>query len=183
MRFLHGIWITGLLASAAANTVAQTMKPGLWEITSKMADSSGEVAAALAEVQKEMEKLPPEQRKMMESVMAQNGASLGVAGGAMTVKICLTPEMIKQNDLAQDQDNCKHSTSPRVGNTIKFSVTCSNPTSSGEGVITISSPEAYRTQMTLKTTQNGKTETMKLDSSSRFVSGNCGNIKPIGVVR
>jgi hypothetical protein len=64
---------------------------------------------------------------------------------------------------------------------MKFSVVCSNPTSSGEGVITFISPEAYSTKMTLNTTQNGKPESLKMESSSRFLSGDCGSIKPMGV--
>ncbi len=181
MRFTRQILIGGLLGAAALATTAQTMKPGLWEITNNMLGGSGEMANAMAEMQKEMANMSAEDRKMMEAMMGKHGVSMGKPGGGMAIKICLTQEMINQNQLDRQQGDCKHSTSPRIGNTMKFSVACSNPTSNGEGVITFISPEAYSTKMTLTTTQNGKPETLKMASSSQFLSSNCGNIKPIVV--
>jgi len=179
MRYIHRIVLAGLLAATTLSVGAQTMKPGLWEISSKMIGGTGEMADAMAEMQKEMASMPPAERKQMEAMMAKHGASMGKPGAGMTLKICLTPDMIKQNQFNQQRGNCQHSTSPRVGNTLKFSMTCSNPTSSGEGVVTIISPEAYSTKMTLSTTQGGKTEVMKMESASRFLSADCGNIKPM----
>jgi hypothetical protein len=181
MRFTRQILIGGLLVTAALTTSAQTMKPGLWEMTNKMMGGSGEMASAMAEMQKEMENMSPEDRKMMEAMMAKHGASMGKPGGGMSIKICLTQEMINQNELGRQEGNCKHTRSPKIGNTMRFSMACTNPTSSGEGIITFISPEAYSTKMTLTTTQNGKPETLKMESSSRFLSTNCGNIKPLGV--
>ena len=50
----------------ALNAHAQTVKPGLWEMTNKMQSGSGEMEKAMAEAQKAMADLPPEQRKMMQ---------------------------------------------------------------------------------------------------------------------
>lgn len=181
MRFTRQVVIGGLLGAAALTGLAQTMKPGLWEITNNMLGGSGEMASAMAEMQKEMANMSAEDRKMMEAMMSKHGASMGKPGGGMTIKICLTQDMINQNQLGRQEGNCKHSTSPKIGNTMKFSVACTNPTSNGEGTITFISPEAYSTKMTLTTSQNGKPETLKMESSSRFLSSNCGNIKPIMV--
>ena len=59
----------------------RTLKPGLWEISNKMQSGSGEMEKAMAAAQKQMAAMPPEQRKMMQDMMAKQGVSLG-AGGA-----------------------------------------------------------------------------------------------------
>lgn len=179
MRYPRLILIGGLLTTAALTANAQVMKPGLWQINTKMAAGSGEMQAAMAEMQKEMASMSPEERKMMEAMMAKHGASMGQPGEGMAIKICLTQEMINRNQLNRHEDNCKQTVSPKMGNTIKFSLACTNPSASGEGVITVISPEAYSTTMTLNTPQNGKPETMKMESSSRFLSAHCGSIKPL----
>jgi uncharacterized protein YneF (UPF0154 family) len=181
MRNIRQFVTGGLLGVAAVTAQAQAMKPGLWEISNKMLGGSGEMQAAMAEMQKEMENMPPEERKMMQDMMAKHGASISPSGAAMSVKICLTQEMINRNQINRQEGNCRHNLSPKVGNSMKFSVACSDPVASGEGVITFISPTAYDTSMTLKTTQNGQPETMKMASSSRFLSANCGSILPIVV--
>ena len=178
MRYTRPILLGGLLAAAALTATAQTMKPGLWEISNQMTGGSDEMMGAMAEAQKQMANMPPEQRKMMEEMMAKHGTSLR-PGGGMTTRICLTQDMINHNQVSRQEGNCKQTTSQKVGNTMKFSVACSNPTSSGEGTITFISPEAYSTQMSINTTQNGKPVTMKMESTSRFLATDCGNIKPL----
>ncbi|MCB2028402.1 MAG: DUF3617 family protein, partial [Rhodoferax sp.] len=61
----------GLLTLFAALQVqAQNLQPGLWELTSTMHSGSGQMEKAMAEAQKQMAALPPEQRKMMQDMMA-----------------------------------------------------------------------------------------------------------------
>src|SRR5258706_9311672 len=94
-----------LLAAAAAvafacNASAQNLKPGLWEITNKMQTGSGQMEQQMAQMQQQMANMPPEQRKMMEEMMAQRGMKMGGgAGGGMTVKVCMTKEMVEKNEL------------------------------------------------------------------------------------
>ena len=95
---LAGIVAFGMTALPAA---AQTMKPGLWEITNKMGgsgDQGAKMAAAMEQMQKQMASMPPEQRKQMEKMMAQQGMAPG-AGGGMATRICMTKEMAARNEL------------------------------------------------------------------------------------
>ncbi len=50
----------------AVSASAQNLKPGLWEVTNKMQSGSGELEKGMAQMQREMAGMPPEQRKMME---------------------------------------------------------------------------------------------------------------------
>ena len=77
------------LSSLALVASAQTMKPGLWEISHQTRSASGDLGAKMAAAQEQMAKLPPDQRKMMEDMMAKQGVTMGAGGpaGGMTMKV------------------------------------------------------------------------------------------------
>jgi Protein of unknown function (DUF3617) len=168
-------------AFAATGAGAQNMKPGLWELTNKMTSSSGQMEQAMAQAQQAMANMPPEQRKKMEEMMAKQGVAMGSSGPAGTsVKMCMTKEMVERNDLpTQNQGDCKTSVTPRVGNTVKMTYACTNPPSSGEGEFTYVSNEAYTSKMTTTTTVQGKPEKMTMNATGKWLSADCGAIKPM----
>nr|WP_315847701.1 DUF3617 domain-containing protein [uncultured Rhodoferax sp.] len=171
---------TTMLLTAVAS--AQTVKPGLWEITNQMQGAAGsKVDAAMAQMQKQMAAMSPEQRKMMEDMMAKKGLQMGTApGGGVAVKVCITPEMAARNDVApRQQGGCTHTASPRTGNTQKFSYACTQPSSRGEGEVTYTSAEAYTMAMKTVTTLKGKEETMDMRASGKWLGSDCGSVKPL----
>jgi hypothetical protein len=178
------VWAACLLASFAGFASAQTMKPGLWEITTQVQGGSGDMGSAMAEAQKQMESMPPEQRKMVQEMMAKQGIQLGAAGGTgLTMKVCMTQEMVDRSVVASrqssdNQNECTQTNSPRSGNSMKFSFVCTKPPSSGEGQVTFTSPEAYSMKMASTTTVKGKPEKMDMQTSGRWLGGDCGAVKP-----
>jgi hypothetical protein len=185
---LRSLLCAGALALAGLVTapavLAQTLKPGLWEINNKMQSGSGQLEQGMAEMQKQMAAMPPEQRKMMQDMMAKQGVSLGAgAPGSMVAKICMTKEMAERNEVPAQQGDCKTTTSPRAGNTMKVSFVCTQPPSSGEGQVTFISPDAYTMKMAMKTTVQGKPETMTMDGGGKWLSADCGSIKPMALPR
>jgi hypothetical protein len=169
-----------LLAIGASAATAQTMKPGLWEISTQMQGGS-QMGDAMAQAQKQMESMPPEQRKMMQDMMAKQGVQIGLgAGGGVSLKVCMTKEMVDRNEISSgSQDNCTHTYSQRTGNTQKFSFSCSKPPSSGEGLVTFSSAEAYSMKMTSTVNVRGAPEKMEMQNNGRWLSADCGSVKPI----
>ena len=158
---------------------AQTQKPGLWEMTTQVQSGGQDMGAAMAKMQKQLESMPPDQRKMLQDMMAKQGVQMGTSGGGgVTVKICMTKDMIEQAHMAKPSEHCTHSVSPRSGNTQKFTFNCTQPVSQGQGEVTYLSPEAYTTKMTSKSTVGGKDSTMDMQSSGRWLGSDCGNIKP-----
>lgn len=156
---------------------AQTMKPGLWEVNSKM---QGGMGSQIAAMQEQMAKMPPEQRKMMQDMMAKQGASMGTVGpGSIITKVCLTKEMVERNEIPGAQGDCTSTTSPRVGNTMKTSFTCAKQGASGEGQITFTSPEAYTMKMSINAVVQGKIEKTAIDGSGKWLATDCGTVKPI----
>lgn len=178
--------LTALAAlAAAAFTVlpagAQNVKPGLWEVNNKMTTASGQLEKGMAEMQKQMANMPPEQRKMMEDMMSKQGVSVGAgAGGAVVAKMCLTKEMIAQNQMPiQQHGDCTSTRGAMVGKTMKMSFTCTKPPSTGEGEITYTSDTSYSMKMKVNSSASGKPETMNVDATGRWLGADCGNIKPI----
>lgn len=167
-----------LFASFGAG--AQSMKPGLWEINNKM-QMGAAMDREMAQMQQQMAAMPPEQRKMMADMMAKQGVGMGAgaAPGTTSVRICMTREMAERNDIPAERGDCRNAMSPRSGNIMKFSFRCTNPPSSGEGQFTILSPEAYTTKMTVSTTVQGKPEKMNMEGSSKWISADCGAVKPL----
>ncbi|MBA3592463.1 MAG: DUF3617 domain-containing protein [Pseudomonadota bacterium] len=171
--------LLGALLACALPSMAQDTKPGLWEITQKMGGSA-EMDKAMAQMHQQMASMPPAQRKQMEDMMAKQGMSMGAGtGGGISVKVCLTKEMVERNEIAQPQQqgDCQSTTSARVGNTQKISFSCMQPPSSGEGQITYTSNEAYTMKMVTTTTVKGKPEKMTLDGAGKWLSADCGAIK------
>jgi hypothetical protein len=179
-RLIAACACTAGLLIAQQPALAQSSKPGLWEVKHKMGGSA-EMDKAMAQMQQQMASMPPAQRQQMQDMLAKQGMSMGAgAGGGMSMKVCMTKEMIERNEMPQaQQGDCKSSASPRVGNTQKISFTCTQPPSSGEGQITFTSNEAYTMNMVTTSTVKGKPEKMTLEGTGKWLSADCGAIKPI----
>lgn len=168
-----------LLAAAALPAAAQSLKPGLWEVTNKM--DNPQLDQAMAQMQKQMATMPPDQRKQMEAMMAKQGVRLAAptAGGGVAAQVCMSKEMAQRNELPM-QEGCKLTRQERSGNTTRLAFTCANPPSSGEGEVTMASPESYSSRMTIKSVVHGKPETMTMQGSGKWLKADCGNLKPLG---
>jgi Protein of unknown function (DUF3617) len=195
-----------LLTGAAS---AQTIQPGLWESSSKMQGGSGEMGkmmaqsqekmanmspeqrkameqmmspehqkAMMAQMQKQMANMPPEQRKAMEQAMAAQSNMR--SDGSMAMKMCITQDMIdRKNWMPTTDGKCTHTVGTAVGNTQKFGFTCTDPASSGEGMVTFLSKTSYTSSMKINAMRNGKPESMAFESSSKFLNADCGTVKPV----
>lgn len=173
--------LAAAVAIGALPAAAQSLKPGLWEVTNKMQGGSGQMQNAMSEMQKQMASMPPDQRKMMQEQMAKSGVKMGAAGpaGGMSVKVCMTREMAEKNEVPAQQGDCKTTSQSRSGNTMKMAFACTNPASSGEGQVTFNGPEAYSSKMSVSTQVNGKAEKVNMEGNGKWLAADCGNIKPL----
>lgn len=163
---------------AAATAHAQSQKPGLWEITHKMGGNA-EMDAAMAEMQKQMAALPPEQRKQMEAMMGSHMPT-AAAGGGMAMKVCLTPDMAARNEVPrQTEGDCTTTITSRSASSMKMNFVCTNPPSKGEGTYTFSGDKAYTAHMAIQSTRNGKSENTTIQGSGKWLSADCGTVKPM----
>jgi hypothetical protein len=171
------------LAAGSLSANAQSLKPGLWEVRSNVQAGGEDMAKDMTRMQQEIAAMPPEQRKMMQEMMTRQGVSVGGGGMATGTRICVTREMAQHNEVPADKSDCKQTVSPRAGNTMKFSVTCTNPPSTGEGQITFNSPESYTSRMTMTTVERGKPQKVNVESAGKWISADCGTVKPAGAAK
>ncbi len=153
------------------------MAPGLWEHKFTMTNPSGELEAAMKQMQEHLAKMTPEERQMMESMMASQG--LGIGEDGTSIKACITQKEIDSGFLPQKDDDCKQETTQQSSNSFKIKYSCAgDAVSQGTGEITFSSPKAYTGKTTYVTEANGKTEEMTMTQSGKWLSADCGNIRP-----
>jgi hypothetical protein len=167
-----------LAAGFILPAAAQTIRPGLWEITNKIQSASGGNAQALSEAQKQLASLPPEQRKMVEAMMAKQGVALSSSGdGGMKLTYCVTREMAEKKELPTGQQgDCKSTSTPIAGG-MNVSFTCTKPPSSGSGQVIFQGDSAYTMRMTINGAMQGKQESMTVDSTGRLLSPDCAGKK------
>jgi hypothetical protein len=169
-----------LIAAWVFGAHAQKVSPGLWEHSMTMKTQSGRAEASGARMQEEMARLPPEQRKMMEQMMARQGVSMGAGPGApLTVRVCVTPEQAARGEFPQGEGRCKQDSLERSGKTMRFKFSCSgNPPSSGSGEYTLISDKAHKGHVVVETLRDGKPERVEMEQSGRWLAADCGEIKP-----
>lgn len=171
------------LALACLPAAAQSLKPGLWEIHNKMSGNA-EMDQAMAEMQKQLAAMPPEQRQQLEAMMAQRGVARVQpgAGGGMAAQTCMTREMVERNEVPM-QDGCRMTQNSRSGNTVKMAFTCASPPSGGEGTFTFNGSEAYTSRMTVRSVVDGKPQAVTMEATGKWLKADCGNVKPPASVR
>jgi len=150
---LSGIAAVLLFATSALAGDAN-IKPGLWEVS---VQTSG--CAAM--------------QQQMEAMLTQQGFKMEDKG--MSMQVCITPEMAKQPIMPVEQHGkCATNTSPRTGNKVRMTYTCTEPPSRGAGEITFQSDTSYF--MTMRTVNNG--QSMDTQASGRWVDTDCGDVQP-----
>ena len=167
--------------AAALPAAAQSLKPGLWEVTNKMQGGSGQMQSAMSDMHKQLASMPPDQRKMIEEQMAKSGVKMGSGGpaGGMSVKVCMTREMVEKNEMPAQQGDCKTTAQGRVGNTMKMAFACANPPSSGDGQVTFTGSESYTSTMNVAAQVDGKPEKMSMEGTGKWLGADCGSVKPL----
>ena len=163
----------------ALPVAAQTLKPGLWEMQHKVGGNA-RMDQAMAEMQKQAAAMSPEDRKQMEAAMAGHPMQMGASrDGGMAMKICMTKEMVERNDIPASRGDCKTTQKQRSGNTLKVAFTCTNPPSTGSSQITFNGAESYTSKGDITSTVDGKPQTMTMEGRGKWLSADCGSVKPM----
>ena len=183
-RFFISTAVLALSAAVLAPAGAQEkMRPGLWEHSVSMKSQSGKMEAAMAQAQQALANMPPAQRKQMEQMMAAQGLNLSSGPqGQTAVKVCITPEQAAIDQIPQ-QEGCTQKVQRVDAKTMKVSFSCKGESgegpTSGEGTVNFEGPTAYNGNFKIKTTQDGKPEQIDMAQTGRWLSSDCGAIKPV----
>jgi len=169
--------LAALFAAVCCSASAQSVRPGLWEMTSHTMSGDGQMSQAMAEAQKQFANMPPAQRQMLQDMMAKNGIKVSPGGDSVNIQYCLTKDMIDRREFPTGQQgDCRTTTTPTTGGwNVNF--TCNNPPSSGTGVVQMQGDSAYTMTTNATTTAGpgGKPEKLTFKSSGKLVSANCAD--------
>jgi hypothetical protein len=156
-----------LLAPALAS--AMDIRPGVWEVSSHNMQVGGQAMPGMEQMLGQLQNLPPEQRQMMENMLAERGVKLGAGG----VQMCLTAEQIAAQDipLHDAESGCSNEILERSDQRWRFRFTC--PDAQGEGETQFVSDQEFTTKVT--GTYNGQPSSM--ESRARWVGADCGSLR------
>ena len=168
------IFLTVFTLGFSLNAKAEKfqLKPGLWDIryTSQI---NGEQFNAMAKMNESMKAMPAAQREKLQKIMSQKGIGMG-SGNA--VKICHTKESQDQALVqSQKEQKCKIEDRVELKNGIRFKLKCEN--GSGQSEYHKVSENNYKGWTEMETAR-GK---MKMEFYGKFLSANCGDIKPFSL--
>lgn len=166
-RWLAAVAVSlSLSVIAIAQTPALDVKMGLWEMTSTTS-LGGELPNL------DLSKLPPAQRAQME-------AALKAATGGHVTNICMTREKFnKSNFMADDEDGkCKHTITTNTHTTLDVSSVCTGERSRTEQMhLDAVSPTSVAGTVKGTNTEKGKTMTVNMTMTGKWLSADCGKVK------
>lgn len=181
MKTTRWIWLL-TLALLSCPAWADKLVPGLWENVGTMKDTSAQGAARMAQMQQEMAKMPADQRKMMEQMMAKQGGgdAMGMlAGKPTTTRVCLTAEQVARDFTPDFGAHCKTQGVERSGKTLRAKFTCTGEeASSGESEYTLTSDKAYSGRIVINSLRQGQAGRMEITQTGRWLAADCGAVKP-----
>lgn len=177
-KFLLATLLSTLSFSSYA---VSNMKPGLWEHSFVIKSESGKVEKALADLKKKLADMPPEQRKMMEEIMATKG--LGISGKGNNVKVCISKAQAENLEIPQNpSQKCKTEVLEKTDTHVKMKFDCTGGSeTSGTGEFTLTSPSSYTGAAVVNTKVKGTMERMEIDQKGKWLSAKCGNIKEVQI--
>lgn len=164
-----------LATLTAIQAHAQTIKPGLWELNSKVRTGNAQTDQAVSAALSQLAALPPAQRAQVASMMAQNGVSVPQAGsdGSLRVTACVTPEMAARQELPLGQQgNCSTQQTPVAGG-VAVTFSCTDPASSGSGQVRLQGDSAYTATMQVTNNSGAGPQHATVESRGRWLAASC----------
>ncbi len=153
---------------------AQMLQPGLWELTTSNMQVDGKPLPDMEFMLGQLKNLPPEQRAMMEGVLAKQGITVAGKG----VRSCLTPEQVKTDDipLQDPQSGCTQRITERNGKTWKFEFSC--PKAQGTGQAQFLSDREFTTTVQGTFNASGVQQQGSMNTRAVWLGANCGTVRP-----
>ena len=164
--------IVALLGATAAHAQGH-IKPGLWENTITMKSDN----PAMEQMKARMAAMSPEQRAQMEKLIP----GMAPGGAPNSIRVCITKEQAAREMTPDNDGRCTRTNVVHSGDTTQFDFVCKSARSdvSGHGSFTRISDNAYTATSTAAMVTKSTTTHMTSDISSKFISSDCGDVKPI----
>ena len=168
------ILLIGCLVVMLPSVFAESViRPGLWEVTTK-SDLLGLVPH-----------VPAEQMQQITHLAKQYGLEMPqINNGMASSKMCITPEMAKQevpSYLFENQMGCAVKNASRTGNRYQMELTCNNAQFKGNGYAegVFITPESFSGQAEFDSVVQGSPIVAHAETSGRWVGEHCDVVTPI----
>ena len=171
-QVLFSILTLAIAAFAGSAWAAGQMKPGLWEMTIK------------SDMMKAMPKLSPQELKQMRDM----GVAIpDIQDGGMVSKVCITKEMAESDEppTADAREmGCEPKNYQRSGTQYSMDLICNSAEMKGQGKIKggFVGNEKFSSSYQFKGISHGQKVDQTHETVGKWVSADCGKVKPIGDV-
>lgn len=161
------------LLVAAVPVQATQLLPGLWEFSSDKLEVDGMAMPGMADMLEQMNDLPPEQRAMMEDMLAAQGIALGEGG----VRMCLSEAQVSSRELPfQNQPGCTQQVDEQTDDVWRFRFEC--PDAKGQGESRLISAREVTSTIETEYSVGDQQGTSRMQSNGRWLGEDCGTLKP-----
>lgn len=171
---IHWSAVALTIGLVSSTVQAQMLQPGLWEMTTSNMQVDGKAMPDMQVMMSQLQLLAPEQREMMEQMLAKQGITVGGKG----IRSCLTPEQVKTDDIPlQDaQSGCSQKITERNGKVWKFQFSC--PRAKGTGQAQFLSDREFLTTVSGTFNASGTQQQGSMNTRAVWLGQNCGSVKP-----
>ena len=159
------------VGALAAHAQVAPLKPGLWQVQIDR-EVNGQKAPDMADRLKNM---PPERRAQIEAMMKQRG----IDASGNTLKVCQTRESLDTRAFVNPNHDCKTTYSSRTDTSWKSHTSCPASHLESDGEITFQNSENYTVKTSSTIQSGGQTKLSHTTSTGKWLSADCGDIKPI----
>ncbi len=171
-RIFFSILMFSIAAFTGAAWAAGQMKPGLWEMTIK-----SDMMAA-------MPKLSPQELKQMRDMGIQMP---DMQNGGMVQKVCITKEMAERDEpgMTDARDmGCEAKNYKSSGSRYSMDLVCNSADMKGKGTIkgVFSGDDRFTSNYQFKGVAHGQNVDQSHETSGKWLSADCGTVKPVGGV-
>jgi hypothetical protein len=167
--------LTGCALFSCIGYAQDNRKPGLWETSVQMQmPGMGIPEDALA-------KMKPEQRAQVEAMMSSR---MGPGAKPFVSKSCETAETLKKEQTYgadRGAQSCKTTQVSNSGSKHVIQISCDTGNGKSEGTMTIDTPdpEHFTGAMQMHVTTQGRSVDMNQKMTGKWVSSDCGDVKPL----
>jgi hypothetical protein len=168
MRFL----LLMILSCQTSAFAALDIKPGLWSLTTKM-KREGKEMDHMAQMQKSMAKMSPEQKKKMTEIMGQAGAGIGSGG---EIQVCFTKDQFAKPEttVSEQFKKCDSKIMTNTSTKMVMTFTCKDG-ATGEMTFAAPDPKVYTGTMLMKSSKGVASE---ISYNGKYIAAECGVVKP-----
>jgi len=161
-----------LTAVVLAQAPALNVKMGLWEVS-----STSEMGGQMPGV--DTSKMTPEQKAQMDAAMA--GAMKNMMAPHTTVqKTCMTKEKFDKGSFMTDQPGmtCKQTYTTNTHTAMDANMVCTGERAmTGQAHFEAATPTAFKGTMKSTMTEQGKTMTVNVAMTGKWLGADCGDVK------